>query len=194
MNTRQLIAQWYTGIVVVVFLVAHGRENEDHALWAYVASTIVCGGLFVYTFRPHPEARLKTVFLCTTIPVMVLGGIMVVLFQTALKDEDASVTAKRIVPDQVEVFDVILNMPRGPMERGTIQGRVRNLSDVELDSLTIRVSILDDGREVDSCDVYVQYLNVPAKGVRSFSESIGRLRVPMTWTWTCRVVETFAFP
>lgn len=69
MNTKQLIAIWYTGLAIDIALLLH---TDD--LWAVVIAIVVLGSLFVLSFRTYDNVKKKAVLAWVGIPMLLCGA------------------------------------------------------------------------------------------------------------------------
>jgi hypothetical protein len=69
-NTKQLTVLWYTAIAVAIILFfAPGKALRPFAI---LAGVIVIGSTLIYTFRPHPQARVRMLFVTVATPLAIL--------------------------------------------------------------------------------------------------------------------------
>ncbi len=62
MNTGQLVALWYGGLVIVGILFNQSTRWSVSPNYG-IAAVAVLTGLAIYTMRPHPAARKGLVFI-----------------------------------------------------------------------------------------------------------------------------------
>ena len=68
MNTKQLVSLWYGGLVIAVIMLIKAIDSFP-SLWLAVPVALITS-LFVYTFRPHPQANKGKVLLAVGVPIL----------------------------------------------------------------------------------------------------------------------------
>jgi hypothetical protein len=135
MNTGQLIVLWYAAVAVMIglYAIAQAKHSPPHVLLAIV----IFAGVFIYTLRPHPEARKRLVLVSVLTPFLCLGLGMSGWWLY---------TSSVIAPSEIELID-----PRLPFEKSTmwLTGRVRNHSSYMLTEYTVDISFYDKGEVID---------------------------------------------
>ena len=66
MNTRQLVATWYGGLVAATLLLLSAQGSP----WPLVTAVAIITGLFVYSFSAHVRAKGRAVVLSVGGPVL----------------------------------------------------------------------------------------------------------------------------
>ena len=185
MNTKQLIATWYGGLLATVMLGLAGRSTLE-----YMLGVAVVTGLFVYTFSAHPRANKRAVLLAVGGPILslaVLATLAAVLNSRSSRPSRSEEVVRETQPEravprvtyrrigdqsvpigQLEVFDVGFEHGMVPVgDTQSVIGRITNHSDVTLTRLVLHLRLLTDRTVIDENDVAVG-VSVPPGETRSF--------------------------
>ena len=79
MNTKQLIAIWYTGLAIDTAILIQTRE-----LWGIIVAILIIGALFVLSFSFYEKVEQKTLITWAIVPLIL--GIIVFLVVTYLNN------------------------------------------------------------------------------------------------------------
>ena len=195
MNTWQLVALWFGGLVIAAIGVIAGLDSGSYS-WL-IFSVALLTALAIYTLRPHPNAKKRLVFwrVFISVGVLVLGA--AALYQVAVSRSGQPSALDRLAPSlngqapapqkipmptpiplgEIEVFDV-----RWTPGLQVLEGRIRNNSTVVFGTLVLDVDLLDSDEVIDGASLRVLEW-VAAGEVRSFSAPL-KLRGRPEWR-TC---------
>ena len=207
MNTKQLIAFWYTGLILVAVLIGFASEHPNYTLWVYLSVILTLGGMFIYSLGSHPDSNKKTVAYSVLIPLVLLisTSLIIAYHYDVSKNKTISTSNDKkpelLTKEDIEIFDAKLSSNNN-LGWTNISGRVRNNSDVSLWKLELRVNIYEKGelyekyetRElVDGSDVKILFTeDIPPKAVQSFREKVFNINFPDDWTWTYTIKDVEA--
>ncbi|MDP2983418.1 MAG: hypothetical protein Q8O92_08820 [Candidatus Latescibacter sp.] len=97
MNTKQLIAIWYTGLAIDAAILIQTRE-----LWGIVFAILVIGALFVLSFSIYEKVEQKILIVWVIVPILL--GIVVFSVSTYLNHaKQVSTKNLNLYPKQEEL-------------------------------------------------------------------------------------------
>lgn len=145
------------------------------------------GGLFIYSFKPHPAARKKVVLGFVAAPVILLSGLLI-FDQVNSRSPWNPGQSTSIDLASVELFDARLGF--GGLSAATLSGRLRNKGQRPVYGVLVRVLIYEGDKQVDGADISL-YLSVPPGEARSFQKLVFGMKPPEKWTWTYRLISAW---
>lgn len=161
MNTKQMVALWYTGLAAVLALVMYADSVMAYSprkalpILPVLACIGIIGALLLGTFQSSEEVDSKRVLLYSLGPpagaaVLLMGIAWVAALYSGEQGEATSVGKGRDAqkPSQlaskVEIVDPCLRFEDSAIREGKLailEGRIRNRATDEIESITVNVRI-----------------------------------------------------
>ena len=130
--------------------------------------------------------------------VLVIGGFFIYEHRRTVSIEQArQVALTRIPLSDVEILNTVLGVAGELSSYGSLEGRIRNLSDeYTLTAVTLRITI-QDCNEDKVCDTVLErdkrlYLEVPPNQARDFDRSVNQsgIRIRGSVEWSYQLLST----
>ena len=115
MNTKQLVAIWYTGLAIDFFILGNTQD-----LWAIIVSILIIGALFVITFSPHEKVNKKRLLIWVISPVVLVALVYLVyelgeVVVYEYHENKVPISPRKIVP--FELYDSFSEFPSEEKEK-----------------------------------------------------------------------------
>jgi hypothetical protein len=140
MNTKQLTVLWFTAIAVAITLSSAPGAREAFRPYFVLTGIIVIAATLTYTLRPHPNARVRLLWLTVGIPVVlfVVAG-LVISYVSHLPSAPRSLPAPPVRASNGEFRQVALSLVEAYRftlsDFGKVEGWIRNKSSVPIDAV-----------------------------------------------------------
>lgn len=184
MNTRQLVAIWYAGVVVCALLFWYANERVPLSPIPLLPGAVILGGSAVVTLAEHPRASRPAVLRWGVLPACAALTLFGFLIVTTGHDRSQVRAAEptSIPVDSIKVSDLSLD---GSWKE--LRGRVTNSSPLFVSDLYFKITMLNkDGHPIDTGDAHASVWPRAGPGeTRSFDAYVSDMR-PMpgcTWSW-----------
>lgn len=215
MNTKQMIALWYSGIFLILALAFLAGEKQLPPWLTVTASILILASLLIYSLGDRAEIDGKTLLKSVGAPI---GGLALFILLTF-----GSIGLYHSIEYNANPADIGLLDPSLKFEdEAVLSGRIQNNSDVKIEEMELRIRIysvepgtivLSDtlvavslgGELLDSLSssrretaklldgetvTWEDYEGIPPGEVESFSlREYTSMELPDTWAWSYEVVS-----